>query len=72
MSKEDLYLLDKLLCIVEYSNIKPIICFTKTDLLDDRTYFEDIKNYYKKIGYEVYLNTELDKIKKAVNEFLEN
>jgi len=56
----DLYLLDKLLCIVEYSNIKPIICFTKTDLLDDRTYFEDIKNYYKKIGYMVFENKDLD------------
>ena len=26
-------LLDKLLCIIEFNNIKPIICFTKLDLL---------------------------------------
>lgn len=54
----DLYLLDKLLCIVEYNNIKPIICFTKTDLLNDRNEFEDIKNYYKKIGYLVFENKD--------------
>ena len=28
-------LLDKLLCIVEFNNIKPIICFTKLDLLNE-------------------------------------
>jgi len=54
----DLYLLDKLLCVVEYNNIKPIICFTKTDLLSDRREFEVIKNYYKKIGYEVFENKD--------------
>lgn len=54
----DLYLLDKLLCIVEYNNIKPIICFTKTDLLSDRKEFEIIKDYYKKIGYMVFENKE--------------
>ena len=30
----DTNLLDKLLCIIEYNNIKPIICFTKLDLLN--------------------------------------
>ena len=56
----DLYLLDKLLCIVEYNNIKPIICFTKVDLLKDKSKFEDIKNYYKKIGYMVFENKDKD------------
>lgn len=57
--------MDKLLCIIEYNNIKPIICFTKLDLLDDKQ-LTDIKekmNYYRTIGYEVYDNRELDKIK---------
>jgi len=54
----DLYLLDKLLCIVEYNNIKPIICFTKTDLLDSKEEFNKIKEYYKKIGYMVFENKE--------------
>ena len=58
-------LVDKLLVMIEYNNIKPIICLTKLDLLKD----EDISfiNYYKTIGYEVVLNTELDKIKKLLN-----
>lgn len=52
-------LLDKLLCIIEYNNIKPIICFTKLDLLDSEKlkYIEAIKEYYRSIGYEVYNNT---------------
>lgn len=58
-------LVDKLLVMIEYNNIKPIICLAKLDLLKD----EDISfiNYYKTIGYEVVLNTELDKIKKLLN-----
>lgn len=57
-------LLDKLLTIIEFNNIKPIICFTKLDLLTDEEN-EKIKeyiNYYKKIGYQVFLNTELKEI----------
>ncbi len=59
-------LLDKLLCIIEYNNIKPIICFTKLDLLnkEELNNIETIINYYKKIGYQVYKNTEIEEIKK--------
>lgn len=62
-------LLDKLLCIIEYNNIKPIICFTKLDLLneEEKKQIEDIINYYKKIGYKVYKNTELEQIKQIFN-----
>lgn len=58
-------LLDKLLTIITYNNIEPIICLTKLDLLNEleleqiNTYIE----YYKKIGYQVYTNEEVDKIK---------
>lgn len=53
-------LLDKLLTIIEYNNIKPIICFTKLDLINNEELasIEKIINYYKKIGYEVYKNTD--------------
>ena len=61
----DLNLLDKMLCIIEYNNIKPIICFTKMDLLDDLEYVNSIIDYYKKIGYTVFTNTEIDEIKKV-------
>ena len=57
-------LLDKLLCIIEYNNIKPIICFTKLDLLDEKEkkYIKKIIEYYKKIGYQVFTNTEIKEI----------
>lgn len=59
-------LLDKLLCIIEYNNIKPIICFTKLDLLnkEEINNIENIIKYYKKIGYQVFKNTEIEEIKK--------
>ena len=60
-------LLDKLLVVIEYNNIKPIICFTKLDLLNNEE-INNIIKYYKKIGYEVYLNDELDKIKKIFKD----
>lgn len=57
-------LLDKLLTIVSYNNIKPIICLTKLDLLDDEEAKEikRIINYYQSIGYEVVTNREKEKI----------
>ncbi len=51
----DTILLDRILTIVSYSNIEPIIYLTKIDLLKD----EETKNiqkyikYYQKIGYTV-------------------
>ena len=53
-------LLDKLLCTIEYNNVKPVICFTKLDLLNEKELEEirNIQDYYKKIGYEVYDNTD--------------
>lgn len=61
-------LLDKLLCLIEFNNIKPIIIFTKIDLLNEieRGEIEEIIKYYKKIGYQVYMNTELEEIKKTM------
>ncbi len=58
-------LLDKLLLVMEINKIKPIICITKEDLVDDYTKKEvkEIMNYYKKIGYDVFYNYELEKIK---------
>ncbi len=53
-------LLDKLLTVIEFNNIKPIICFTKLDLMDNKQLEEirSIQSYYKKIGYDVYDNTD--------------
>ena len=59
-------LLDKLLCIIEYNNITPIICFTKLDLLDvdEVNKFQKIMDYYENIGYQVFKNSDVDKVKK--------
>lgn len=60
-------LLDKLLTIIEFHKIKPIICFTKLDLLnkDELNEINKYIVYYKHIGYTVYLNTELEQIKSS-------
>lgn len=61
----DTNLIDKILVELEFNSIKPVICFTKIDLLD-KSELEDvfkIINYYKTI-YPVYYNTEIDEIKK--------
>lgn len=59
------YLLDKLITMIEYNCIEPIICFTKLDLLAEEEIHEidKIMAYYKKIGYQVYRNTDLEQIK---------
>lgn len=59
-------LLDKMLVVIEYNNIKPIICFTKYDLLEDTKEIDEIISYYKKIGYEVFINDNVDEIKKTL------
>ena len=58
-------LLNKLLTVIEYNNITPIICFTKLDLLSDLELknIENIISYYKSIGYKVLKNTETHEIR---------
>ena len=63
-------LLDKLLTIVEFNNIKPIICFTKLDKLTELEVLEytNLKKYYESIGYLVFNNNETEKIKKIFKD----
>ena len=51
-------LLDKLLTIIEYNKIKPIICFTKLDLLNDseKNNIKEYMKYYSNLGYLVLTN----------------
>ena len=60
-------LLDKLIALMEYYKVKPIICITKIDLVNESELkeYKRIFNYYKKIGYDVYYNNEIEKIKKV-------
>lgn len=66
----DTNLLDKLLVIAEFNQIEPIICLTKMDLLTEKKLTELTPSfeYYKKIGYNVVLNTEMDKIKDLLKD----
>jgi len=59
-------LLDKLLVIMEYKKIKPIICLTKNDLLkgNEKKEIKEIIKYYKKLGYKVLYNTNTFRIKR--------
>ena len=64
----DSNLLDKLLTIIEYNNITPIICLTKKDLLteEEEKSIDKIMSYYKKLGYIVTENTNTKEIKKLI------
>lgn len=57
-------LLDKLLCIIEYNNIKPIIYVSKIDLLTDSELcsLKNILNYYRSIGYKVYTDLTIKEV----------
>ena len=59
-------LVDKLINIIEYNNIKPILCLSKLDLLSDKNEIHNYIEYYKSIGYNVILNTEIDLIKEIL------
>lgn len=56
----DTNLLDKLLTIISFNNIVPVICFTKLDLLSDmeRSKIDGYINYYKDVGYMVVTNED--------------
>lgn len=55
-------LLDKMLVVIEYNNVVPVICFTKYDLLDSTREIDEAINYYKGIGYKVFINNDLTNI----------
>lgn len=59
-------LLDKLLVTISYNNIKPIICWTKLDLLNssERKEIDKYINYYENIGYESITNENINTLKK--------
>lgn len=52
-------LLDRFLVLIEFNHIRPIICITKMDLVDQNT-AKEIERYakeYQKIGYEIILTS---------------
>lgn len=65
----DTYLLDKLLTIISFNNIEPVICFTKLDLLskEERIEIDKYIEYYSKIGYKVVTNENKDNFKEILS-----
>ena len=61
-------LLDKMIDIIEFNNIIPVICISKYDLLDNTKEMDEIIAYYKKIGYKVFINTQIEDIKKIFKD----
>ena len=61
-------LLDKMIDIIEFNNIIPVICISKYDLLDNTKEMDEIFAYYKKIGYKVFINTQIEDIKKIFKD----
>ena len=66
----DTNLLDKLLVVLEYNCIKPIIVLTKIDLLNKKEleYISKIEKYYKSIGYTIFDNRHVSKIKELLKD----
>lgn len=64
----DSNLLDKLLTIISFNNIEPIICLAKIDLLnkEETKQIKNIMSYYQKIGYKVVTNNDIKEIKKII------
>lgn len=63
-------LLDKLLTIISFNNIRPIICLTKFDLLtkEEKDKIKNIMTYYKQIGYDVVTNDDIKEIKRLLKD----
>jgi ribosome biogenesis GTPase len=62
----NLTLLDKLISIITINNIEPVIVLTKIDLASKENIndIENIINYYEDIGIRVFINNDINSIKK--------
>ncbi len=63
-----LNLLDKMLSVIETSKIKPVICFSKLDLVtkQEQKAIKKLMKYYKSIGYTVITNENARKLNKIL------
>ena len=66
----DLNLLDKLISVITFNDIQPVICFTKLDLLNpvEAENIANLKKYYEMIGIRCVYNTEVAEIKKIIKD----
>lgn len=53
--------LNRYIAHCEFYNVKPILCFNKEDINDDKSLIEEIENLYGSIGYEVIFTSAITK-----------
>ena len=66
----DLVLLDKLISVITFNDIEPVICFTKLYLLNEEelSNVDNLRKYYEMIGIRCVYNTEVAEIKKIIKD----
>lgn len=57
----DFLLLDRILVMVSYEKLKPVICFNKADLADQQE-IENIVHVYREVGYHVLVTSKYSKV----------
>ncbi len=53
--------LNRYIAFCEYSNVAPVLCFNKDDLIDEENLIFEIKNLYESLGYRVIFTSALRK-----------
>lgn len=63
-------LLDKMITNVILNDVRPIICFSKYDLMSDeeKSEFNKIIKYYNDIGIKAFINTEIEKLMDEIKD----
>jgi len=63
-----LNLLDKLISVITFNNITPVICFTKLDLINskEKNELKQLSKYYNSIGIQTINNNETNKLKNII------
>ena len=46
-------LCNRMIMLIEYNDITPVICITKNDLIDEKEVIK-VRNYYQRIGYSIF------------------
>lgn len=64
--------LNRYIALCEFHKIKPILCFNKSDLINDNKLIEEIKQIYTPLGYPIFytstlLNTGTKELAKTLN-----
>ena len=67
-------LLDRFLSIIEFNNIKPILIFSKWDLLNEEEVkvIEPIISYYQNIGYKIFRFSKFEPLDPEIRSLIDD